>query len=229
MGVAERYRELLDRIGEACRRAGRDPDSVRLLGASKTMPPERVRAAWEAGLRLAGENRLQDALTKLDALADLEDLEWHFIGPLQSRKAREVARRFACVQSVDRGKIARLLSRHAGEEGRTLRVLVEVNVGGEESKSGCALEEAAGLVSLCRELPAIQPVGLMSLPPWTEDPEESRPYHRALRDLRDRLRQELSLPELAELSMGMTHDFEVAIEEGATIVRVGTALFGPRG
>jgi len=228
MTVAERHGEILARIAAACARAGRDPSQVRLLGATKQVPPEAIREAHKAGLRIVGENRLQEALPKLDALADLPGLEWHFIGPIQSRKARDVARRFACAQSVDREKVARLLSQHAAEAGRRLRVLVEVNVGGEGSKTGCPPGEAEALVRLCAELPALEPAGLMAVPPFTDDPEAGRPFHRRLRALRDALRDRLGMPGLRELSTGMSRDYEIAVEEGATIVRVGTTLFGPR-
>jgi len=227
MNVAQRYASIVERVEGACRRTGRDPAKVRILGACKKMDPERVRLAYEAGLRLVGENRLQEAVPRMEALSDLREMEWHFIGALQSRKCREVAGAFAAVQSVDREKVARLLDRHAAETGRRLPVLLEVNVGGEASKAGCEPEEAGDLLLLCAELANLEPQGLMNLPPHTDDPEGSRPFHRRLREIRDRLRDETGLA-LPVLSMGMSHDLEVAVEEGSTIVRVGTALFGPR-
>jgi pyridoxal phosphate enzyme (YggS family) len=227
VSVTERYRVIQDRIEAACQRAGRDPASVRLLGACKRQPLDRIREAYAAGLRLVGENRLQESAAHHEELADLTGLEWHFIGSIQSRKCHEIAAQFSMVHSVDREKVARKLDAGAAEGSKVLPVLVEVNVGHEETKSGCEPADAATLVELCRELPNLEPRGLMSLPPHTEDPEGSRSFHRTLRELRDAIRSSTCLP-LEELSMGMSHDFEVAIEEGSTIVRIGTDLFGPR-
>ena len=227
MEIAQRYENIVGRIHDACSRSDRDTATVRLLGASKRQDPDRVRAAYEAGLRLAGENRLQEGLERMEKLSDLTDLEWHFIGTIQSRKCKEIASHFSMVHSVDREKVVRKLDEAAAAVNKTLGVLIEVNVGQEESKSGCDPQETVKMVQLCDELPNLTPRGLMSIPPHTDDKEDSRRFHRALRELRDRAQEETGLL-LPELSMGMSHDFEIAVEEGSTIVRIGTDLFGDR-
>jgi pyridoxal phosphate enzyme (YggS family) len=194
------------------------PAGVTLVAVSKTQPPEAIREAYAAGQRHFGENYAQEWRQKADALADLAELTWHFIGGLQTNKAKYLAGRAAYVHTLDRLELARELSRRCAAAGATVRVFLEVNVGGEAQKAGCAPADAPALLEAVRALPALEPVGLMCIPPPGDDP---RPHFRALRALRDRLG-------LRELSMGMSADWEVAVEEGATFVRVGTALFGAR-
>lgn len=199
-----------------------------LIGASKRQPMERLVAAYEAGVRTFGENRVQEAQSKIPRLA--AEIDWHLIGPLQSNKARRAVELFSTVHSVDRYKIAAALARHAADLGRTLDVFVQFNLGAEDSKSGFAptqLEECLPLF----ELPALQVRGLMAIPPPAEDPSQARGWFRHLRELRDHLGEQLARRNAdfrGDLSMGMSSDFEVAIEEGATHVRVGSALFGER-
>ncbi len=228
LSVGERYRGVLARVEEAAARAGRDPASVRLVAVSKTVDPERVRQAYEAGARDFGENYVQEAVAKADALPP--DARWHMIGHLQSNKAKRAVETFDWVHSLDRPSLAQALEKAAARRGRGLDVLIQVNVGREPTKSGTDPEGAVALARAAPRWPHLRIRGLMAIPPYLADPEEVRPYFRALRELRDRIAA-LGLPgvEMVELSMGMSHDFPVAIEEGATMVRVGTAIFGPRG
>lgn len=225
--VRERVEAIRGRIEAACRRCGRAPAEVTLVGASKEQPVERLQAAWEAGLRVFGENRVQEAEAKKPHLPAAA--EWHLLGPLQSNKAKLAAGLFDAVHSVDRVKILQALDRHAGETGRWLRCFAEVILGGEESKHGFS---PRGLVETLRpfaECGHLELVGLMSVPPPGDDAEASRPWFVQLRRLRDEVAASGCFPTFRGwLSMGMSADFEVAIEEGATHVRVGTALFGPR-
>lgn len=225
--VARRLQEVRRRIAAACERCGRSPEEVTLVGASKQQQPAKLRAAYEAGLTVFGENRVQEAAAKAPELPAA--IEWHLIGPLQSNKAKAAAELFAVVESVDRLKIARVLDREAGRLGRRLPCFIEVNLGGEESKHGFPPDGLPGRLAPLADLGHLEPLGLMSIPPPADDPELSRPWFRRLRRLRDELAAAPGwdgFPGL--LSMGMSHDFEVAVEEGATHVRVGTALFGPR-
>ena len=224
-GIAANLEAVRGRIAAACARAGRAPDAVRLLAVSKTYGPEAVREAAAAGQRLFGENRVQEAAAKIPDCPG--NLEWHLVGHLQGNKAAAAARLFDWVHSVDSAKLLEALDRHAAEAGRTLQVLVQVNVSGERSKSGLAPAAAPGVLALANQLRNVQVRGLMTIPPLAEDPEKSRPYFQRLRELRDRWATETGT-DLPELSMGMTHDLEVAIEEGATYVRVGTGIFGAR-
>jgi pyridoxal phosphate enzyme (YggS family) len=216
-----------ERIARAAQAAGRDPHTVALLAVSKTFPAEDVRAAHAAGQRAFGENYVQEALAKLDALADLRgELEWHFIGPLQSNKTRPVAERFDWVHSIDRLKIAQRLSEQRPDDLPPLNVCVQVNVSGEASKSGIAPNEAADVARAVAALPKLRLRGLMAIPEPAGDVEQQRAPHRALRELFERLRTEgLALD---TLSMGMSGDLEAAVLEGATMVRIGTAIFGAR-
>ncbi|QYD69660.1 YggS family pyridoxal phosphate-dependent enzyme [Paraburkholderia edwinii] len=215
------------RIALAAQVAGRDPRSVALLAVSKTFPAEDVRAAHAAGQRAFGENYVQEALTKLDALADLrESIEWHFIGPLQSNKTRPVAERFDWVHSIDRLKIAQRLAEQRPDGMPPLNVCVQVNVSGEASKSGVLPEEAADVAHAIAALPTLRLRGLMAIPEPAGSIEQQRVPHRALRELFDRLRA--AGLELDTLSMGMSDDLEAAVLEGATMVRIGTAIFGAR-
>ena len=230
MSISENVAAVCERITAAARRAGRNPNDVALMAVSKTQPPERIREAYEAGQHLFGENRVQEFAAKAGELGDLLTAEWHMIGHLQSNKAAKTAELFRAVDSVDSLKLAEKLDAAAAALGKKLEVLIEINVGGEEAKSGAALDspELEELLAAHR-LEALVFRGLMTVPPFTDDPEEARPYFRKLRELRDAIAAR-KLPGVAmdELSMGMSHDFEVAIEEGSTCVRVGTAIFGAR-
>ena len=223
--IAENLEAVRGQIAAACARAGRADESVRLLAVSKTYGPAAVRAAAAAGQRLFGENRVQEAAAKIPECP--ERLQWHLIGHLQGNKAAAAARLFDWVHSVDSAKLLEALDREAGAAGRTLQALVQVNVSGERSKAGLAPEGAPAVLALGNRLRNVQVCGLMTIPPLAEDPEKARPFFRRLRELRDGWAAELGL-ELPELSMGMTHDLAVAIEEGATFVRVGTGIFGAR-
>jgi PLP dependent protein len=227
-GVARRLAEIRERIAGACRRAGRDPGGVTLVGASKTQPVEALEAAWRAGLRVFGENRVQEGVAK-SALLPAE-IEWHLIGPLQSNKVKTALDVFRAIHSVDRPKIAEALEKEAAARGLTVPGFVEVNLGEEPSKHGFSPRGLAEAVRPLAGLQHLRIVGLMAIPPFGESPEDSRTWFRRLRELRDEL---AARPEWqgfpGGLSMGMSDDFEVAVEEGATHVRVGTALFGPRG
>lgn len=226
--VADGLASVRQRIAAAAARAGRQGDEITLVGVGKGQPLERLVAAWQAGLRTFGENRVQEAAGKIPRLTD--DAVWHLIGPLQSNKAKLAARLFDCVHSVDRPKIARVLDREAAALGRTLDVFVEVNLGEESAKHGYAPGGLGEQLVPLTEMANLRLLGLMAIPPIVDTLEEARPWFRQLRELRDELRDRpewSSCPGL--LSMGMSHDFEVAIEEGATHVRVGTAIFGPRG
>jgi hypothetical protein len=221
----ERLENLRRRIRLAAERASRNPEDVFLLPATKNVSPAALKIAWDAGLRAFGENRIQEARAKIPLLP--QECSWHFIGGLQRNKAKEAARMFDLIHSVDSTELAAELSKRADGEGKMLRVLVEVNVGGESAKHGVAPKNARDLVAFIRSSDHLRVEGMMTVPPWSEDPEESRGFFIRLRELRDRLASDLGIA-LPELSMGMTHDLEVAVEEGATLVRVGTALFGAR-
>jgi hypothetical protein len=230
--IGDNLQGVISRIARAAAAAGRPPGSVRLLAVSKTHPPARIAEAYEAGQRAFGENYVQEALEKMETLATLLGregagaLEWHLIGPLQSNKTRAAAERFDWVQSVDREKIARRLSEQRPAALAPLNVLIEVNLSGEPSKSGIAAEAAAGLAHAVGALPRLRLRGLMSIPAPSSDKARQRAAFRAVRELFERLRAEGL--ELDTLSMGMSDDMEAAIEEGATMVRIGTAIFGPR-
>ena len=227
--IAERYLQITRRIEEACRRAGRRPEDVVLVGASKTQPPEILAEAWRAGLRVFGENRVQEALAKSRELTNYE-IDWHLIGPLQSNKVKPALDLFRTIHSVDRPRIADALDKEAGRRGIRLTGLLEVNLGNEESKHGFLPEGLAEAARPLAELQHLKIVGLMAIPPQEDDPEASRPWFRRLCELRDDLAARPEWPGFPGwLSMGMSHDFEVAVEEGATHVRVGTSLFGARG
>lgn len=226
-GLIAAFDGVRARLAAACTAAGRPADAARLLAVSKTVDATRLRRAFEAcGQRAFGENYVQEALGKMDRLADLA-LEWHFIGPLQSNKTRDVAERFAWVHSVERPKIAERLSAQRPAGMAPLQVCIQVNVSGEASKSGCAPAELPALARAVAQLPNLRLRGLMSLPEPTPDVARQHADHARLRGLLDALRAD-GLPELDTLSMGMSADMEAALAEGATIVRVGTALFGAR-
>ena len=231
MSVAENIARVREQIAVAARRAARNPEEITLMGVSKTFPVERIREAYTAGLRIFGENRVQEFAAKADALRDLRDTEWHLIGHLQTNKAAKAAELFDAVDSVDSVRMAEKLNASAESTGKRLSVLIEINIGGERAKSGVAIDSGE-LEQILRGAPRwgnLNIHGLMTVPPYTEDPEGSRAYFRQLRQIRDSIAAR-GLPQIsmATLSMGMSHDFEVAIEEGATCVRVGTAIFGER-
>ena len=209
-------------MAEACEKAGRSRDHVRLLAVSKTKPPEAVREAAECGLRMFGENRVQEAQSKIPLCPD--GLEWHLIGHLQTNKAKVAAELFQMVHSVDSLKLLQALDTHADV---TLPVLLQVNVSGEAAKFGMTPDEVAGVIKAANQMQQCEVHGLMTIPPFSPDPEKTRAHFISLRELRDRLQDETGTP-LPELSMGMSHDLEVAIEEGSTWVRIGTDLFGTR-
>jgi len=231
MSIAENITRVRERIAAVARRAGRAPDDITLMGVSKTFPAERIREAYAAGLRIFGENKVQEFAGKADALRDLTDAEWHLIGHLQTNKAAKATELFDAVDSVDSARMAEKLNGFAESAGKTLSVLIEINVGGEKAKSGVApgSDELEQILQGGPRWGNLKIRGLMTVPPYTEDPEGSRGYFRQLRQIRDSIAAR-ALPKIgtAVLSMGMSHDFEVAIEEGATCVRVGTAIFGER-
>lgn len=213
------------RIAAACVRSGRAPEEVTLLAASKTVAPERILEAYACGLRHFGENRVQERLAKQAALADL-DIEWHLLGPLQSNKAARALELFDVLETVDSLALAERLNRLATSP---VRVMLEVNIGGEAQKHGVAPDQTLPLARGVASLPNLRLCGVMAVPPAAEDPEASRPYFRNLAELSRQIRTALSAPpQRWDVSMGMSHDFEVAVEEGATMVRLGTALFGTR-
>jgi pyridoxal phosphate enzyme (YggS family) len=219
--IASRLAAVHARIASACARAGRAPESVTLVAVSKTHDAAAVRAAYDAGQRVFGENYVQELVQKAQALADLPELRWHFIGHLQRNKAKDVAGVASCIETVDSVRIAEAIAHRAAGMATTLDVMVQVDVAGEAQKAGCAPEELDAVIAAVRASPSLRLRGLMTIPPLGAAPEASRPHFRALRALAE-------ARGLAELSMGMSADLEVAIEEGATLVRVGTAIFGAR-
>ena len=225
--IKQNLAEINRRLGDAARRAGREPAEIRLVAVTKTVSPERLQEAVAAGQSLFGENYVQEAKAKIASLGP--GLTWHFIGHLQSNKARVAVELFDLIHSVDRLSLAQALEQAAGRLGKVQNILLQVNLAGEESKSGTAPANAQALLLAISQMPHLRVLGLMTMPPWFDEPERVRPYFKELRELRDRLRR-LNLVEgdLPELSMGMTGDFEVAVAEGATLVRIGTAIFGRR-
>ncbi len=231
MSIAENIARIRERIAAAARRVGRDPDSVTLMAVSKTVEPARIFEAYSAGVRVFGENRVQEFQEKLPALSGLKDAEWHLIGHLQTNKARKSVEVFHAVDSLDSLRLMEKLDQAAAQLNKTLPVLIEINVGGESSKTGVLLDspELEDLLRAAAQLEHLEIRGLMAVPPFTEKPEAARPYFRLLRDLRDSIAaRRLPRVQMDVVSLGMSHDFEVAIEEGSTSVRVGTAIFGER-
>ena len=227
MTIAENVGRVRERMEAAARRAGRDPGKVKLVAVSKTVDAARIRQAIDAGVDLLGENYVQEAEKKIEELGHRAG--WHFIGHLQSNKAKTAVRLFDWVHSVDSPRLAEELSRAAQRQNRILPVLLEVNLGRETTKFGAQEDEVFRLLEKMGSLPGIAVNGLMTMPPYFENPEESRPYFRALRELNEAVSgRKIPGVFLEELSMGMSNDFEVAVEEGATLVRVGTAIFGLR-
>ena len=228
LSVAQNVARVQERIRQAAGRVGRDPEDIQLIAASKTVEAARIRAAIAAGIEILGENYLQEARKKIGQLGS-QRVEWHCIGALQRNKVRYIFDLFSMVHAVDRLSLAEEISRRGERLGRSMQVLLEVNTGGEVTKSGFEPQVLLAEVEKLAALPFIQVRGLMTIPPPTPEPEGARPYYQELRDLRDQLqRRGIEGLDFTELSMGMTADFEVAIEEGATMVRVGTAIFGPR-
>ncbi len=227
--IARNVRSVLENIQRAALRAGRQPGDIRLIAVTKSQPPELVRQAIEAGVQILGENRLQEALPKMEAIGASGGVSWHFIGRLQRRKVKTVVGLFRMIQSMDSLALAHEINRRAEEAGVEQAVLLEVNVGGESSKGGFAPSDLADVVKATDHLPYLLVKGLMAVPPLTTQPEQARPYFRELRGLAQSLASlRLTRIRMDELSMGMSRDYEVAVEEGATLVRIGTAIFGAR-
>jgi PLP dependent protein len=236
MSVAENLAHVQERIAAAARHAGRNPDEITLIAVSKTFPADSIREAHAAGLRIFGESRVQELAGKAAALSDLQNIdlqnmEWHMIGHLQTNKAANALELFHAVDSLDSLRLANKLNSAAEILGKKLSVLIEINVGGEAAKTGIApdSQELENILQAAPRLAHLEIRGLMTVPPFTEDPEGARPFFRKLRGLRDQIAgRHLPNINMDVLSMGMSHDFEVAIEEGSTCVRVGTAIFGER-
>jgi pyridoxal phosphate enzyme (YggS family) len=226
VGIQDKLAEVQRRIGEACARVGREPAEVELVAVSKTHGPEVVREAAACGLRVFGESRVQEAAAKIPECPG--HLSWHFIGHLQTNKVNHAARFFDMVHSVDSARLLEALDGACERAGRFMPVCLEVNVSGEGSKYGVSPDELDAVIEVCRRCPRLEVAGLMTMPPFAEDPEKARPFFRQLRELKEHCARDLEYP-VEGLSMGMSHDFEIAVEEGATWVRLGTVLFGPRG
>ena len=226
--MKQRLDQVMQRIHQAAQACGRAAESIRLVAVSKTVAPEAVREALEAGVTILGENYVQEAREKFQALLQYT-VSWHFIGHLQSNKAKYAVRLFDLIHSVDSLKLARELDKQAAKVGKTQQILVQVNISGEDTKSGIAADEATDLISAISRMNHLSVQGLMTMPPYFYQPEKVRPVFAALRKLRDEI-EGRRIPNvcMSELSMGMTGDFEVAIREGATLVRIGTAIFGER-
>jgi len=225
--VRANYRMIVDRIGDAATKVGRKPEEIKILAAGKSQSVEFIRTAITAGVRMIGENYVQEAEVKRQAVS--ESVEWHMIGHLQRNKAKAAVKIFDLIQSLDSVALALELNNEGKKQEKRIRTLIEVNLGGEATKSGIAEDRIKELFRVVGDLTYLRVEGLMTVPPFKENPEEQRPYFSSLRELQMELRS-LKIPNvnLKELSMGMTHDYPVAVEEGATIVRIGTALFGPR-
>ncbi len=227
MNISDNITQISNRIADVCRRCQRDPATVRLVAVSKKKPAAAIEAAIRAGQRLFGESYAQECVAKIDEVSG--EAEWHFIGALQSNKVKYLRGKVAMIHSVDRLSLAKEINRQWGKDNTCLDILLQVNLGDEESKAGTTAEALIALARKVAALPHLRIMGLMALPPWAEDPEDVRPYFRQLQELAIKV-DALGLPNvrMQELSMGMSHDFEVAIEEGSTMVRVGTAIFGAR-
>jgi pyridoxal phosphate enzyme (YggS family) len=231
MSISENIARVRERIAAAAARVGRNPDTITLMGVSKTVDAARIHQAAAAGIRVFGENRVQEFEQKLPTPKDREGAEWHLIGHLQTNKVRKAVEIFDAINSLDSLRLAERLDQAAGARGQVLPVLIEINVGGEESKAGIPMDSPE-LDELLRAMPRFERLdvrGLMAVPPYTPDPGDARPYFRLVRDLRDSIAaRKFPRIQMDTLSLGMSHDFEVAIEEGSTCVRVGTAIFGER-
>lgn len=227
--IAERWGEVRDRVGRAAVRSGRKPEEIRIVAVGKTHPAQVLREAYDAGARIFGENYVQEALPKIESMKDLPHCDWHFIGALQSNKAKQIVGKFSLIHSVDRISLAEALEKEARKVGQVVRILIEVNIGGEATKGGVRPDALRSLVEKISGFTPLEVKGLMSFPPPADAAESSRRFFAQTRELLEEMRS-WNLPRVAcqELSMGITDDFEVAIEEGATLVRIGTAIFGPR-
>jgi hypothetical protein len=231
MSIAENISRVQERIASAAHRAGRSIDDITLMGVSKTFPPESIREAYAAGLRVFGENRVQEFAGKIEAIRDLADARWHLIGHLQTNKAAKAAELFDAIDTVDSIRTAERLNSSAGSLRKELSILIEINVGGEQAKSGVApdSDELEKILNGAFGWEHLQIQGLMTVPPYTDDPEGARRYFQTLRKIRDSIAaRKLPRVGMDVLSMGMSHDFEIAIDEGSTCIRVGTAIFGKR-
>jgi PLP dependent protein len=227
MSVSENFKAVRNRIAAAARRAGRDPSAIRLVTVTKTVDLGRIREATAAGAAILGENRVQEAKEKIEALGRIAS--WHLIGHLQTNKAKYAVKLFDLIHSVDNLELAMEIDKQAAKNGKMQDVLIEVSIAGEAAKAGVSIGDTVRLVREAAGLKHIRVLGLMTMPPLSNDPEDSRPYFRRLRDLASAVRTEgIARISMNELSMGMSGDFEVAVEEGATLVRVGTAIFGER-
>ena len=226
-GIRERIEQVKRRVAEAAGRAGRDLDEVELVAVTKTVPVHLIREAIDSGIKFLGENRVQEAKDKIGALSSLP-VKWHLIGHLQTNKSKLAIDLFDLIHSLDSLKLAASLDRHGASLGKRVRVLVEVNLEGEPGKSGVLENDLPPLLQACHAFTHLAIEGLMAIPPLRENPQEVRPFFRRLRTLRDQAADTYPDHHLRHLSMGMSHDFEVAIEEGATLVRIGTAIFGER-
>ena len=231
MSVADNIARIQERIQSAAKRAGREASQITLMAVGKAFPAHSIHQAYDAGVRVFGENRVQEFAGKIDAVRDLARADWHLIGHLQTNKAAKAAELFHAVDSVDSVRLAKKLNEAAASAGKKLPVLVELNVGGEAAKTGMPADSAEldQLLSIAPQLEHLLIRGLMTVPPYNEDPQQARPFFRKLREVRDQVaKRQLAGVSMDALSMGMSHDFEVAIEEGSTCVRVGTAIFGIR-
>jgi pyridoxal phosphate enzyme (YggS family) len=231
MSLAEHISRVRERVAAAAQRAGRRPEEISLMAVTKTVSTERILEAYDSGICVFGENRIQEFAGKIEGLRHLPNAKWHMIGHLQTNKAAKAAELFRGIDSVDSVRLAHKLNTAASELGKKLPVLIEINVGGEEAKNGLAPDSAElqELLNSAPDLPSLSFRGLMTVPPYSESPEESRPYFRKMRELFAQLSsRNLPAIQMKVLSMGMSHDFEVAIDEGANLVRIGTAIFGER-
>ncbi|ACI21641.1 MULTISPECIES: YggS family pyridoxal phosphate-dependent enzyme [Thermodesulfovibrio] len=229
--LSERISSVVKKITYAALRTGRNPEEIKLIAVTKSQPIDKIKEASQLGLRIFGENRVQEAKIKIEALKEFiaqwkMSIEWHMIGHLQSNKVKEAVRLFEIIHSMDSEKLAILINKEAEKVGKIQRVLIQVKLSQEESKYGVNIDKIEELMEFCTNLPNLKVEGLMTIPPYFENPEDSRPYFKNLRQIKEILSQKGYC--LKELSMGMSNDFEVAIEEGATMVRIGTALFGQR-
>jgi len=227
MAIKENIQKIKEIVENSAKKSGRNPEEIIILGASKTQPVEKIIEAYNAGLRYFGENRVQEGIKKIEAIGYLPDIHWHLIGGLQTNKVKYAIKYFEMIQSLDRKVLADEIEKRAGKIGRKQDVLIEVNVGEEPTKYGVLPQNLENLVEYVLKKENIILKGLMCIPPYFEDKEKSRPYFAFLRELKEKIEEKFNI-ELMHLSMGMSHDFDVAIEEGATIVRIGTKIFGER-
>jgi hypothetical protein len=227
MDIKRNVQKIKEVIKKTAEKSGRKEEDIILLAASKTQPTEKIIQAYEAGIRYFGENKVQEGIKKIEELSNLKDIHWHMIGHLQTNKVKYAVKYYEMIHSVDRKPLVDEIEKRAGKIGKVQDVLIEVNVGKEESKHGVYPEDLNGLFEYILDKKNMKVLGLMCIPPYFEDKEKVRPYFRKLRTLKEELEREFDVF-LPHLSMGMSHDFDIAIEEGATIVRVGSAIFGER-